>query len=488
MTPAIRARVLIVAENPERRLLARREIARQMPAARVEEVEDGTSLTVALNVGEWDLVVAADDTRQSDGVAALPRLSARASACPMVALEAQGSIAEAIRSGLEAARRERALAEAEIRDRALFEGVPIGLVRLSREGDILAVNAAFANIAGSVSDAERKALEGSRFVDLCADEADHRKLVAALATEGSAHGLEARLRRRAGGAAPVELDARAVYDARGRLLHYDVAVQDVSERRRFDDKADEIDRLKTEVIADVSHELRTPLNAIVGYIDVLADELASGAATARQTLARLRQRTVKLCAVVQSVVTVERFAAAADNVTVSRFDLRALGDELRADALALDDERVTLEWHVLASEVENDRDKLRRIGYELLSNAIKFTPAGTVSIQLARTPTGGILLAVRDSGIGMSEESRASMVDGSADDRLGLGLDIVRRYTALLRGKVHVASVVGRGTTVTVDVPAASVTPPAGQRRRAPSGSVSPWRSVLAAPSGRSPR
>ena len=113
-------------------------------------------------------------------------------------------------------------------------------------------------------------------------------------------------------------------------------------------------------------------------------------------------------------------------------------------------------------EVEHDRDKVRAIAYHLLSNAIKFTPAGRVSVSIARTPVGGIVVTVRDTGIGLPPEAREVIfddfrqLDGSSTRRyegLGLGLGIVKRYVGLLRGAVDLKSALGEGTTITVRLP-----------------------------------
>ena len=105
---------------------------------------------------------------------------------------------------------------------------------------------------------------------------------------------------------------------------------------------------------------------------------------------------------------------------------------------------------------------MRAIAYHLLSNAIKFTPSGEIEVAATRTAEGGIVLTVRDTGIGVPPEARAVIfddfrqLDGSSTrryDGMGLGLGIVRRYTALLQGALRLESTPGQGTTIVVDLP-----------------------------------
>src|SRR5262249_17295361 len=114
-------------------------------------------------------------------------------------------------------------------------------------------------------------------------------------------------------------------------------------------------------------------------------------------------------------------------------------------------------------EVENDREKVRFIGYHLLSNALKFAPEGRVDVTLARGEGGGIRLTVSDSGVGFSAEAQGIVfedfrqLDGSSRRSfggLGLGLGIVKRYAELLGGTIELASTPDVGTTISVVVPA----------------------------------
>jgi signal transduction histidine kinase len=231
-------------------------------------------------------------------------------------------------------------------------------------------------------------------------------------------------------------------------------------------KAEEASRLKAEIVANVSHELRTPLNIIIGYTDLLDESIAPETnPDLHHVLAKVRRQGKRLDALIESLLALGRLKTGGEGFTRSRFTLAALVEELRGDAAVLGpDPELLLDWKAPPEpyEVEHDREKIRTIAYHLLSNAIKFTPAGRVVVSIAGTSAGEIVIAVSDSGIGVPPEAREIIfddfrqLDGSSTRRyegLGLGLGIVKRYVGLLRGAVDLESTPGEGTTITVRVP-----------------------------------
>lgn len=230
-------------------------------------------------------------------------------------------------------------------------------------------------------------------------------------------------------------------------------------------RAEDAMRVKTEIIANLSHELRTPLHTITGYTDVLEDELpALGGDAARETLSKVRGQIGRLRDAVESLLTLAQLRTGKAHTTVSRFTCAGLLDELRADAARLNiDKGLTLEFHSPSPtvEIEHDRDKVRSIAYHLLSNAIKFTHTGSVTVTFTVGDTD-LSLVVVDTGIGLPAEARQLVfedfrqLDASTTrsfDGLGLGLGIVKRFTALLGGTVTLESVLDTGTTVRVEIP-----------------------------------
>src|SRR6185369_10922426 len=143
--------------------------------------------------------------------------------------------------------------------------------------------------------------------------------------------------------------------------------------------AQEAVRVKSEIVANVSHELRTPLNVILGYTDVLQDAIRDG--EPGQILGKVRGQAEHLRTLVDSLLALGRLNEGVENVTVVAFDLGVLAAELLAEANALNSDRgLVLEWAIVpkACVISHDHDKTWAIAYHLVSNAIKFTPAGRV--------------------------------------------------------------------------------------------------------------
>jgi signal transduction histidine kinase len=234
-------------------------------------------------------------------------------------------------------------------------------------------------------------------------------------------------------------------------------------------------RVKAEIVANVSHELRTPLSVILGYTDLLAEQLAGVAGEEAATmLAKVRQQADHLRKLVESLLALHRLNEGTEGIAVTAFDVGQLLETLRTEAELLNADRgLALAWTAPTEpcRVETDREKVRAIAYHLVSNAIKFTPVGRVEVAARPSSDGGIVLTVSDTGIGLPPDARETVFeefrqgDGSSTRRyegLGLGLGIVKRYTALLGGTIHVESAPGKGTTVEVTLPRVAPQPAAG--------------------------
>ena len=238
----------------------------------------------------------------------------------------------------------------------------------------------------------------------------------------------------------------------------------VEEQRVRLETAIQANEAKSQFMATMSHELRTPLNAIVGYTDLLENEIA-GPINEQQGkfLARLRLSAGHLLALITQVLDFERIEAGRDTVVMERADI----GQLLHEAVALVSPAADQKHIRLSTDIPNglffvtDVGKVRQIVLNLLSNALKYTDKGEVTLR-ATIGASGLRIEVVDTGIGIVAEDQPRIFDPfwQADRRLtrkaggaGLGLAIVDRFTHSLDGSLRVESEPGHGTTFAVLIP-----------------------------------
>ncbi|HYG86188.1 MAG TPA: PAS domain S-box protein [Azospirillum sp.] len=292
---------------------------------------------------------------------------------------------------------------------------------------------------------------------------------------GGAGDIEAR--RADGTPFPIELSVSTL-EAQGRRL-FTAIVRDVTERRRIEaeligakEAAEAADRAKSAFLATMSHELRTPLNAVIGFAQVIEMRLLGADAIDRYTeYARsIHQSGEHLLGIIDDVLDISTIEAGSLRLDERPVDVtEVVGQSLNLVAMQAGRRgvAVSLELERNLPPLRADELRLRQVLVNLLSNAIKFTDAGgQVTVDVARAADGGLNLSVRDTGVGMAPEdipkalARFSQVDQSMTRRhegTGLGLPLAKRLIELHDGTMHIDSAPGRGTTVSVHLPAARV-------------------------------
>ena len=231
------------------------------------------------------------------------------------------------------------------------------------------------------------------------------------------------------------------------------------------EELEQANNLKSEFLATMSHELRTPLNIVMGYTELLR-EGNFGLLTGEQEkiLQKIDKSTRELFDLISSILDVHRLETRHTSVEIDEVNASSLMEELCQEIeQGCDNPDVTFIWRIgeALPMFYSDRTKLKIILKHLLSNAVKFTSNGSVTLD-AVPHEEGIEFSVRDTGIGIAPDAipvifeMFRQVDGSTRrsyNGSGLGLYIVRRLLDLLGGAVSVESTVGIGSTFHVWVP-----------------------------------
>jgi signal transduction histidine kinase len=247
------------------------------------------------------------------------------------------------------------------------------------------------------------------------------------------------------------------------------------------DQLQEVNRLKSEFLANISHELRTPLNAIIGYTELLAEGVY-GAVTAEQSqsLGGIVENAHSLLQLIDQILDLSKVEAGRMTVALQEVELCQLVREVVESCGSLAKDRPYTLGLVLPDRplgVRSDPTKVRQILLNLIGNAIKFTIEGSVTVTVtlahdevhagagrddAAAREGEVRVQVQDTGIGIRPEymeiifDEFRQVDGSSTRKhggTGLGLAISRKFALLLGGNITVESTYGKGSCFTLALP-----------------------------------
>jgi signal transduction histidine kinase len=225
-------------------------------------------------------------------------------------------------------------------------------------------------------------------------------------------------------------------------------------------------RAKSEFLANMSHELRTPLNAIIGFSDIVRTRAFGDSEKYSEYGGFIHQSGHHLLNLISDILDLAKIEAGKKVLNHAPVDLKnIIIDAAQSAGDAVREKGVTLEQSVPPSLplLSADPQAVRQILDNLLSNAVRFTPAGgRIEIAAFQVETGEVALAVSDTGIGIAPEDQAHIFTRlghrrpevtTAERGSGLGLPIVKGLVDMLGGRIELHSVPGEGTCVAVFFP-----------------------------------
>ena len=377
----------------------------------------------------------------------------------VIAIETVGLAVALLLTRATSAEREAARSDEAARLKSLLDAGPYLVMRLDRSGVVRET------FCGAPEDWDHR-LIGQPFEALAAhnDREAARAAVAMMRRSGAAS---------VGFAPPAAPDRFLSVELRGLGNGDAVAVvRDASRERAYEahleqarDEAESLAQAKSRFLANMSHELRTPLNAIIGFSDIMRSKLFGPLAERYAEYAALiHESGGHLLDLINDVLDMSKIEADKFSLTLEPFDAReAVAAALRLTRVQADTAKIALRGALPPHDLDvvADRRAIKQIVLNLVSNALKFTPAeGQVNV-LARARGPELEIIVADTGVGISPADLERLGKpyeqaGAADQKrqgTGLGLSLVRAFAELHGGTMTIKSVLGEGTAVSVRLP-----------------------------------
>jgi signal transduction histidine kinase/class 3 adenylate cyclase len=238
------------------------------------------------------------------------------------------------------------------------------------------------------------------------------------------------------------------------------------ELKTVNDQLQELDRMKSEFFANVSHEFRTPLTLSLGAFQTLS-KLAPSSETKELTQAGLRN-TSRLLFLINELLDLAKFDSGLMELRKQCLDFAALVRTVAANFESGERRRIHLRGMNAPVPLEADPNQMKKVLYNLLSNAFKFSHPGEGQVWLRlQAKNDWVELEVEDNGIGIPHNqlerifNRFTQVEGSVTRRYegtGIGLALVKEIVTAHQGKITVESELGRGSTFTISLPRGAAT------------------------------
>jgi PAS domain S-box-containing protein len=391
-------------------------------------------------------------------------------------------------------KREEEVRDREARMRSIVDTAADGIVTINEPGMIQAINPAALQFFGYKAEEVlgQKIDRLMPFPFRTTHDGDTEAFLRDGSTKPVGGATELTGTRKDGTTFPMELTVGVIQLPAGR--GYTAIVRDITGRKRAElelqqakEAAEAASQAKSQFLANMSHELRTPLNAIIGYSEMLHEESRNiGLESFVPDLERIHSSARQLLGLISDLLDLSKIEAGKMTLFLEEFDVAALTQEVTATVqpmVAKNGNRLLVDCPAGLGPMRSDQTKVRQILFNLLSNAAKFTTRGTITLGVSRqlpalTMAGApakpssppFQFRVTDTGIGIAPENLGrvfeafTQADASTAGRYGgtgLGLALSRKFCQLMGGELTVESVVGKGSSFTLTLPAQCQAPPA---------------------------
>jgi two-component system, sporulation sensor kinase E len=363
---------------------------------------------------------------------------------------------------------EEALMESETKYRSLVNNIKSGIFRLAPggKGHYLEVNNAMEELTG-YSRTELLQIDVS---NLFADPAERDSFFADVSSSSGKTTRELKWKRKDGKNIPVACTISAVKDDKGAILFYDGILEDITERKEAEVRALETETLKqlnkakSELLANVSHELRTPLASIKGFIETLIEPDVKW--SQKDQLDFLKSADIEadhLTLLIRDLLEMSRIDSGKMVLEKSNLTVNEIIDCLQKGLPSITEKH---DLKIILAEdlplIQADKLKIAQVINNLVENAVKFSPEGSPIMIEAKAGAESLIISVRDKGKGIPPEALGNLfnrfyqveqvVNGKTRGT-GLGLSICKGIVEAHGGKIWVESEVGKGSRFFFSLP-----------------------------------
>ncbi|MBV6622233.1 MAG: PAS domain S-box protein [Rivularia sp. (in: Bacteria)] len=356
----------------------------------------------------------------------------------------------------------------------LFDFAPDGYLITDVNGKILEAN----QVASQLLTIDKNLIIGKLLIIFVPQETrrEFRNKISCLKEQTQLKYWETNLNNYQGNSFDCEISASIIKDNQDNSIGIRWILRDISARKQAEAKIrlmelqnyqlQETSKIKSKILAVLSHELRTPLNAVLGFSDLLLrlnrNLFNSQSINIVETIIRNGKQLLTL---INDMLDFAKLEQGEIVLKLQKFNIEELINTIVEDLRFFANRKnITIDIHINVHDirVSNDPIRVQQLLTNLISNAIKFTKSGSISIQLQELNEDKIIITVKDTGIGISEIDllhifqafrQVNQTMNRTSQGTGLGLAIVKSLLDLMGGNITVESVLGEGSTFRVELP-----------------------------------